>query len=141
MLYTNPLACNINGGGLDNASQNDDVDLNSVMMESVRENENHRERVGEGIRLFTDSIKTKGWTIRGESPEDGNCLFWAVSDQLQFVDENHTQAALREMAATSMADYSQVKKLNSMNATILSHPKKGDMKPREKIKHTYIKQL
>ena len=40
-------ACNVDGGGLDNDSQNDDVDLNSVMMESVRENENHRERVEE----------------------------------------------------------------------------------------------
>ena len=108
-------------------------------MESVRENENHHERVEEEIRLFTDSIKTKGWTIRGETPEDGNCLFWAVSDQLQSVDENHTQAALREMAVKSMADYSQVKKLNSKNATILSNPKKGDMKThRKKIKHTYI---
>ena len=102
-------ACNVEGGGLGYASQNDDVDLNSVMMESVRENKDHRERVEEEIRLFSEGIKTKGWTIRGETPKDGNCLFWAVSDQLQCVDENYTQAALREMTVKSMADYPQVK--------------------------------
>ena len=109
------------------------------MMESVRENENHCERVKEEIRLFTDSIKTQGWTIQEETPEGGNCLFWALSNELQCVDENHTQAALREIAVKSMADYSQVKKLNSKNATILSHRKKGNMTThRKKIKHIYI---
>ena len=92
-------------------------------------------KITEEIRLFTDSIMTQGWTIREETPEDGNCLFCAVSDELQCVDENHTQAALREMAVKSMAD---VKKLNSKNATILSHPKKGDMKTHRKKNQTHI---
>ena len=83
------------------------------MMECVRLNEDHRERAEEN-RLFSEAIKTKGWTFRGETPEDENCFFWAVSDQLQCIDENYTLAALREMAVKSMADYSQVKRLQRM---------------------------
>ena len=31
---------------------------------------------------FASCIAWQGWKIRGETPADGNCCFWAVSDQL-----------------------------------------------------------
>ena len=46
------------------------------------------------IHEFEEKIRTKGFKIRGETPEDGNCFFWAVSDQLDRTGSNevtHTE--------------------------------------------------
>jgi len=35
-------------------------------------------------------VYDKGLQIRGDTPADGNCLFWAVSDQLEKMAVRHS---------------------------------------------------
>ncbi|WAR07956.1 hypothetical protein MAR_017914 [Mya arenaria] len=56
----------------------------------------HTEQNNDELQLFETSIARKGWRIRGTTPSDGNCFFWAVSDQLDLNRmEVHTHTDLR----------------------------------------------
>ena len=57
---------------------------------------------------FRRSIAPKGWVIHGRTANDGNCLFWAISDQL---DDELTQAELRRRVIEHMKTLSEVSKL------------------------------
>ncbi|VDI09867.1 Hypothetical predicted protein, partial [Mytilus galloprovincialis] len=51
----------------------------------------------EGPCLF--EIAKQGWQIRGETPEDGNCCFWAISDQRVIWEDNVRVIEHHNMAA------------------------------------------
>ena len=89
--------------------QSGDPILDQVMENSLRDNTEHVESSAKQMRLFSNSIMKKGWQIRGETPEDGNCAFWAISDQLELTDGScYTHTQLRQNVVQFMKDLQQV---------------------------------
>ena len=105
---------NVSGDGIDlhvtnfNVQSGDPI-LDQVMENSLRDNTEHVESSAKQMRLFSNSIMKKGWQIRGETPEDGNCAFWAISDQLELTDGScYTHTHLRQNVVQFMKDLQQV---------------------------------
>ena len=105
---------NVSGDGIDlhvtnfNEQSGDPI-LDQVMENSLRDNTEHVESSAKQMRLFSNSIMKKGWQIRGETPEDGNCAFWAISDQLELTDGScYTHTQLRQNVVQFMKDLQQV---------------------------------
>ena len=58
---------------------------------------------------FETKVYDKGWQVRGDTPADGNCLFWAVSDQLDKNGcETFTHTQLRSNAISYIKNSGQV---------------------------------
>lgn len=61
------------------------------------------------LHHFESAIARKGWQIRGRTPEDGNCFFWAVSDQMDMKGlDQQTHVQLRASVIQHMQNLSEV---------------------------------
>ena len=88
------------------------------MVESIISLEIERSRHDTIMADFEEKNKAKAWKIRGKTPEDGNCFFWAVSDQLDRVmgsAQTHTQ--LRKSVVEHIQDLSEVRLFSSRFVT------------------------
>ena len=74
----NTTNTNTNGDGFSHSSQ----DYTETVNSSRRSHQEHIERHEVVFETFGVKITEKGWQLRGDVPEDGNCCFWAISDQL-----------------------------------------------------------
>lgn len=64
---------------------------------------------------FTVKVSQQGWKIRDSTPMDGNCFFWAVSDQLTKVNlDLQTHDELRVAVVNFIRNLPQVLTLNSL---------------------------
>lgn len=74
-------------------------------------NETHLNQCMRQIQTYTNKVTLKGWKVRMETPSDGNCCFWAVSDQLDRVGaEVFTHIMLRHNVVKHMEQYSEAHK-------------------------------
>lgn len=63
----------------------------------------------EEFHHFEDKIGSKGWKIRGQTPGDGNCFFWCLSDQLDLLGiSQQTHTELRNRVVQHMKTIPQV---------------------------------
>lgn len=63
----------------------------------------------ESLRKFKESALARGYAVRGDTPSDGNCFFWALSDQLdQHNIAQVTHHGLRDQVATYTQNLTQV---------------------------------
>ena len=70
-----------------------------AIQQSIAENEVHRENE---LRLF-QNIRTSGLQMRDTIPNDGNCLFHAVVDQLERLGESgYSHTDLRTLAVQTL---------------------------------------
>lgn len=66
--------------------------------------------VDDMMRSYQEDINSRGWQICGDTPADGNCLFWAVSYQLDRLNRPtmFTHIQLRRMVVDSINELSGV---------------------------------
>lgn len=66
--------------------------------------------VDDMMRSYQEDINSRGWKICGDTPADGNCLFWAVSYQLDRLNRPtmFTHIQLRRMVVDSINELSDV---------------------------------
>ena len=74
----NENTTNTNGDGFSHSSQ----DYTETVNSSRRSHQEYIERHEVVFETFGVRITEKSWQLRGDVPEDGNCCFWAISDQL-----------------------------------------------------------
>ena len=80
--------------------------VNVVSMASHSE---HVKQVAESMNRFEHQIAERGYKLRGNIPNDGNCFFWAVSDQLDRNDSTHcSHVELRRNVVEHMRQLPQV---------------------------------
>ncbi|XP_045195926.1 uncharacterized protein LOC123551226 [Mercenaria mercenaria] len=80
---------------------------------SLRDHSEHVDYINNELTLFATSIARKGWQIRGTTPTDGNCAFWAISDQLDRTGGHpYTQTQLRENVVEYIENLSENDKEN-----------------------------
>ena len=88
----------------------DEVTLSQAVTNSVTTAENDEEIFKEKLHKFDAAISSRGMRVRGKTPADGNCFYWALSDQLDVVNWpiSHTHKDLRIMTAQYVDDLLQV---------------------------------
>ena len=95
---------NGSGGGV--------VNVGCALAQSILSENKHRLAVGTALSVLDDKLSTVGWKVRGHTPDDGNCFFWAASDQLDRVGlQTNTHQQLRKKTVDhlqSMADVSSL---------------------------------
>ena len=76
---------------------------------SIASHIDHVQRVSKYMSRFESQIAERGYKLRGNVPSDGNCFFWAISDQLDMNDNaNFSQVELRRKAVEHMEQLPQV---------------------------------
>jgi len=73
------------------------------MREAIKQSIIENKAVQENQRRLTEHIRSSGLKLRNEIPNDGNCLFHAIADQLERLGEkglNH--ADLRELSVETL---------------------------------------
>lgn len=80
------------GEGIDH-TKNHNCD---VYKQSLQDSVDHIQHNVNAISTFTDRVAKKGWSLRGDSPENGNCIFWSISDKLIRSGVGVTPSKLRE---------------------------------------------
>ena len=73
------------------------------MREAVRQSVLENKEVQENQRRLTEHIRSSGLQMRKEIPNDGNCLFHAIADQLERLGEkglNHSD--LRKLSVETL---------------------------------------
>lgn len=79
------------------------------MAESIVLFVNQADSNDEMTKAFEEKIYMKGVKLRGETPSDGNCLFWAISDQMDRINKNvYTHTQLRRMVVDHIQNLSDV---------------------------------
>ena len=72
----------------------------------------NQEELNVGLTLsnFDTTLASKGWKVKGHTPSDGNCFFWAVSSQLEMhsPDKLATHSQLRADTASYLENISEV---------------------------------
>lgn len=98
------------GGGIDNCILGGgDRELTEALRHSMVSYQEHLNDVSIEMQTFQSCIATKGWQIEGNTPEDGNCFFWAVSSQLDRLGINSlTHSQLRQRVVAFIQDLSEV---------------------------------
>ena len=57
-------------------------ELTDALRQSIQSHEQHLNDVNTSMVNFQLNVASKGWQLDGTTPGDGNCCFWAVSNQL-----------------------------------------------------------
>ena len=87
-----------------------DDSITVVMQQSSRSAEEHATACSISLATFEHSVADRGYVIHGNTPSDGNCLFWPVSDQLEGHDICHTHMELRCLTADQVSNRSHTEK-------------------------------
>ncbi|CAG2230155.1 unnamed protein product [Mytilus edulis] len=89
----------------------DAENLDIAVAESIVLFVNQADSNDEMIKAFEEKIHEKGVKLRGETPSDGNCLFWAISDQMDRINKNvYTHTQLRRMVVDHIQNLSDDEK-------------------------------
>ena len=81
------------------------LNINYAVAQSLESFHQHEQLSKEAIKVFAQRVAAKGWGIKGDTPSDGNCCFWALSAQLDMVaGENITPAELRKSATNYLLE-------------------------------------
>jgi len=78
------------------------------------------------LETFTEQISAKGWQIRGDTPADGNCCFWAMSDQLDTYGQASTHTELRQLLVNHLHTFPNVSMI--FYTFMLNHYKNTEIK-------------
>lgn len=80
-----------------------------VLAVSLESFDQHQRLCKESLDTFGQKVAAKGWRIKGDTPSDGNCCFWALSDQLDMTaGTNMTHAELRKNTVSYLLEMPEV---------------------------------
>lgn len=83
--------------------------MGEALSESLASHERHQQQNAVALESFKILVNKKAWNIRGSTPDDGNCCFWALSDQLDRVgSEISTHTELRQKVVRFLREMSEV---------------------------------
>lgn len=81
----------------------------SVVGESILDHEQHALESDRALHNFACKVAQNGWKIADVTPADGNCFFWAVSNQLATVcKETRSHQELRTAVVECMKSMPEV---------------------------------
>ena len=81
-----------------------------ALQNSIDSHDRHNVKYALALSDFEYSVSQHGYKVRGITPDDGNCFFWAMSDQLALRNNiKVTHSELRENVVQHVRNKSQVR--------------------------------
>ena len=83
--------------------------MSDVICHSLASHDEHNVVYAQSLSSFEQHIAGRGLKVRGMTPNDGNCYFWGLSDQLDLHNINRlTHHQLRQQLVNFVENLPQV---------------------------------